>query len=163
MKKIKRILSAVLAAAMIAASASIVSAAQVAFTDVSNHWAWQRGYISYLVEKDVINGYKQSNGTYMFKPDGTVTRAEFIKMLDETFGLTETRDITGKYKDVSANDWFYEYFAKAVEQGYILNYGTNANPNGALSREEATSLLVRYLNLPDNEKMPSICRADQRL
>lgn len=150
MKKIKRILSAVLAAAMITASASFVSAAQVTFTDTSGHWAWERGYIPYLVEKDVLNGYKQSNGTYLFKPDGTVTRAEFIKMLDETFGLTETTSI--HYNDVSVSDWYYEYFAKAAAQGYILNYGQNANPNGALSREEATSLLVRYLNLPDDEK-----------
>ena len=158
MKKIKRILSAVLAAAMITASASFVSAAQVAFTDTSGHWAWDRGYIPYLVEKDVLNGYKQSNGTYMFKPDGTVTRAEFIKMLDETFGLTETTSI--RYNDVSTSDWFYEYFAKAAAQGYILNYGQNANPNGALSREEATSLLVRYLNLPDDVKAPATTFTD---
>lgn len=150
MKKIKRTLSAVLAAAMITASASFVSAAQVTFTDTSGHWAWDRGYIPYLVEKDVLNGYKQPNGTYMFKPDGTVTRAEFIKMLDETFGLTETTAI--RYEDVSVKDWHYEYFAKAAAQGYILNYGTKANPNGAISREEATSLLVRYLDLPDDEK-----------
>ncbi len=151
MKMIKRMLSGVLAAAMITASASFISAAKVTFTDIGSSY-WAKNYISYLVEKDVLNGYKQNDGTYMFKPEDTVTRAEFIKMLDETFGLVDTANINGKYKDVNQGDWFYEYFAKAVAQGYIHNYGENATPNGALSREEATSLLVRYLDLPDNEK-----------
>ncbi len=158
MKTIKRVLSGVLAAAMLAASASFVSSAQVTFTDVDGHWA--ENYITYLVEKDVLNGYKQNDGTYMFKPEDTVTRAEFIKMLDETFGLVETANISGKYKDVEKDDWFYEYFAKAVAQGYIHNYGDNATPNGSLSREEATSLLVRYLDLPDDEKVSTTTFAD---
>lgn len=158
MKKIKRILSAVLAAAMISGSAAFVSAAEVAFTDVSNHWAWQRGYIPYLVEKDVLNGYKQSNGTYMFKPDDAVTRAEFIKMLDETFGLTDTISIN--YSDVAVTDWHYSYFAKAAAQGYILNYGKTVDPDGAISREEATSLLVRYLELSDDDKLSASSFAD---
>ncbi|MBE6597941.1 MAG: S-layer homology domain-containing protein [Ruminococcaceae bacterium] len=153
MKNIKRILSGVLAAAMISASASFISAAPVTFTDVDQHWA--KSYITYLVEKDVLNGYKQDDGTYMFKPEDTVTRAEFIKMMDETFGLTETANISGKYNDVKPEDWYYEYFAKAVAQGYIHNYGNTATPNGALSREEATSLLVRYLDLSDEETLPA--------
>jgi len=160
MKPIKRILSGLLAAIMVTASASFVSAADAAFTDVSGHWAWDRGYIPYLVQKDVLNGYKENDGTYTFKPDKTVTRAEFIKMLDETFGLTETTDIKNKYNDVPEHEWFYPYFAKAVAQGYIIDYGKNASPNGELSREEAISLLVRYLELPDSEKVSTATFAD---
>lgn len=153
MKKFRRILSAVLTVAMIAAVASFtgIGAANIAFTDVSGHWAWTGGQIPYLVEKEVLNGYKdESTGTYSFKPDGEVTRAEFIKMLDETFGLTATTKIS--YNDISEKDWYYPYFAKAAAQGYILNYGTNGSPNSKITRQEATSLLVRYLDLPANEK-----------
>jgi len=146
MNKIKRLLSAVLAGIMIASSAIVVSAAQVPFTDVSNHWAWTNGQIPYLTEKNVLAGYKQDNGTYMFKPDGQVKRAEFIKMLTETFGLKATADIS--YRDVEPDDWFYPYYQKAVAQGFILNYGTSGYPNGYITREEATALLVRYLDLP---------------
>lgn len=150
MKSFKRIISTVLTAAMITASASLISAAQVSFTDTAGHWAWDNGCIPYLVEKDVINGYPESNGTYTFRPDGTVTRAEFIKMLDETFGLTATTPIN--YSDISTSDWYYPFFAKAAAQGYILNYGSVASPNGKLTREEAISLLARYLDLPKDEK-----------
>lgn len=150
MKLSKRILSAFLAILTVCSLAVTIGAANVTFTDVSGHWAWTGGQISYLVDKDVLNGYKQSNGTYKFMPDGEVTRAEFVKMLDETFGLTATTYIN--YSDVKSTDWFYTYFAKAAAQGYLLNYGSSVSPNGKITREEAISLLVRYLDLPANEK-----------
>lgn len=143
MKKWKSILSAALAGIMILSTVVSVGAANVSFTDISNHWA--KPQINYLVSKDVLNGYQQSNGTYVFKPEGEVTRAEFIKMLDETFGLTATAGIN--YSDVKTTDWFHPYFSKAAAQGYLLNYGTSVSPNGKLTREEATTLLVRYLGL----------------
>jgi len=158
MNKFRRILSALLAVIMIAGAVTAVGAANVTFTDVSGHWAWTGGQIPYLVEKGVLNGYQQSNGTYMFKPDGQITRAEFIKILDETFGLTATASID--FKDVTAKDWFYPYFAKAAAQGYILNYGSYATPNGKITREEALALLVRYLDLPANEKSSTTYFAD---
>ncbi len=150
MKTLKRALSLLLAVVMTLGMAAFVGADNITFTDVSGHWAWTGGQISYLVSKNVLNGYKQSNGTYTFQPDGQVTRAEFIKMLDETFGLKATAPIV--YSDVNGSDWFYPYFQKAAAQGYILNYGTQADPNGKLTREEAISLLVRYLNLPADKQ-----------
>ncbi len=158
MKKIKRILAGFLVSVIALSCAAIVSATQVKFTDVADHWAWKNGQIPYLVEKEVLNGYKNDNGTYSFKPDGAVTRAEFIKMLDETFGLTATTEVA--YSDIKEGDWYYPYFAKAAAQGYILNYGTKGSPNQKISRQEATSLLVRYLNLPANEKAASSAIAD---
>ncbi len=156
MKLSKRILSAFLAILMVCSIITTVSAANVTFTDVSGHWAAKQ--IQYLVDKGVLNGYKQPNGTYTFNPNGEVTRAEFIKMLDATFGLKATTGIS--YSDVKTSDWFYPYFAMAAAQGYILNYGTSVNPNGKITREEALSLLVRYLNLPENEMASTTYFAD---
>lgn len=158
MNKFRRFLSAVLAVVMIAGAVTVVGAANVTFTDVSGHWAWTGGQIPYLVDKGVLNGYQQPNGTYLFKPNGEITRAEFIKILDETFGLTATASID--FKDVTTGDWYYPYFAKAAAQGYILNYGSYANPNGKITREEALALLVRYLDLPANEKSSTSYFAD---
>lgn len=147
MKKFNRILSALLAVMMMLSCAVLSGAANITFTDVSGHWAWTNGQIPYLVDKGVLNGYKnETNGTYYFKPDGEVTRAEFIKMLDETFGLTATGAIS--YEDIKSSDWYYTYFAKAAAQGYLINYGSKASPNAKISRQEATALMVRYLDLP---------------
>lgn len=150
MKNLKRILSLVLAVLTVLGTATVAFAANVTFTDVSGHWAWTNGQIPYLVEKGVINGYKESNGTNTFRPEVAVTRAEFIKMLDETFGLTKEAAID--FSDVKSSDWFYKYYLRAKAQGYLLNYGSKANPDGYITREEATALLVRYLDLPKNQK-----------
>ncbi len=158
MKKFNRILSVFLAVITVLSCTVITAAANITFTDVANHWAWTNGQIPYLVEKGVLNGYKNDNGTYYFKPDGEVTRAEFIKILDETFGLTKTTSIN--YNDIKSSDWYQPYFAKAAAQGYILNYGNNASPNTKISRQEATALLVRYLDLPASSSASSSAITD---
>ena len=127
----KRILSAVLVLAMVAAMSSPILA--VSFSDLGTHWA--KASVEYLAGKGVINGY--ADGT--FKPDNKVSRVEFIKMLDETFGLTATTSLS--YTDVANSKWYYTYVAKAAAQGYLLNYGTALNPDGELSRQEAAALL----------------------
>ncbi|MBQ7600186.1 MAG: S-layer homology domain-containing protein [Clostridia bacterium] len=149
MKKVKKILAVLLVALMAAGIATVAGAADIKFTDTETHWAWTGGQIPYLTQKNVLNGYLQDDGSYQFKPDKTITRAEFIKILVETAGLTETADI--KYDDVRENDWFYPYFRKAAAQGFLVNYGRSANPNADIPREEAVTLLVRYLNLPNTK------------
>ena len=158
MKKLRKVLIVLLAVILSVGAVLSAGAAAVKFTDTDGHWAWTGGYIPYLVEKNVLNGYPKSDGTFYFKPDGQVTRAEFIKMLDETFGLTATKAIS--YSDVKSSDWFCVYFQKAAAQGYILNYGSSCNPNGKITREEAITLLARYLALPSDQKAPSSTFSD---
>ncbi len=127
--------------------APVSSFADDTFSDTASHWA--KSNIEYMVEKEILSGYP--DGT--FRPNNTVTRAEFIKMLDATFGLRET--IAINYSDVSSDDWFYSYVQQAAAQGYLLDYGAKLDPNGQLNREEAAALLARYLSLsPDNKAAP---------
>ena len=146
----KKVISACLALLMLCLCA--VPSLAAAFPDTDNHWA--DASITYMTGKKILNGYE--DGT--FRPDRTVTRAEYIKMLDETFGLTATAGIA--YTDVSASDWFYPYVRKAAAQGYLLNYGAQLNPNGSLSRQEAAALLVRYLALDASNKAPTTTYTD---
>lgn len=150
MKRIKKILSLFLAVLMLVGTVPAISAAGVTFTDVSSHWAWKDGYIPYLTEKGVINGIKQADGTYMFKPENAVTRAQYVKMLVETFGLTDTKEID--YDNFVPDEWYYTYFEKAAAQGFLVNYGKDVNPNAPITREEAVALTVRYLEVSSAEK-----------
>ncbi len=157
MKNIKRILALVLAVLMTVGTVAVASAASITFSDTAEHWAWDRGYIPYLVEKDVLNGYVEG-GKNLFKPDKEVKRSEFIKMLDEAFGLVDTKAVS--FSDVKSSDWFCVYFQKAAAQGYLLDYGTSCDPEGKITREEAISLLVRYLDLDPEKKAEASTFAD---
>lgn len=143
----KRVISALLACAL-AASAAMTSLAAT-FTDTEQVRSWAETQIEYLVEKGVLNG--RGDGT--FDPQTSVKRVEFIKMLDETFGLTDKATIS--YSDVSTDAWYYEYVARAAKQGYLLGYGTQLNPEGYLTRQEAAALLARYLDLDPDNAAPS--------
>ena len=73
-KIMKRIISFILTAAMLLSIVPTVFAA--GFSDFnSSHWAYE--YVLALVNDGTINGY--ADGT--FRPEGTVTRAEFVKMI----------------------------------------------------------------------------------
>ncbi len=144
----KKILALLLVALVSIGIVTSVAAEELPFTDVSAHWAWTGRQIPYLVDKEVLNGYKQQDGTFQFKPDKAITRAEYIKILTETAGLTEETPV--RFTDVKESDWFYPYFCKANAQGFLINYGTYCNPNAEIPREEAVALLVRYLNLSGN-------------
>ena len=53
----------------------------LAATDLSGHWC--RGEIEAFLSKDLVRGYPDGG----FHPDATVTRAEFIRMVNSTFGF----------------------------------------------------------------------------
>lgn len=123
----------------------------ISFADISGHWA--EDAVNGMAEKGIVNGYQ--DGT--FKPEGTVTRAEFVKMFDGILGLTEKKDVL--FKDVNKGDWFCEYVEMAYADGYLLEYGENFQADTPLSREEAAALLSRGLKLGE-DKLESSLFAD---
>lgn len=143
---------------LVLAFSSFPMAMAVTFTDEAS-WpasaSWAREEIAYMTDKGILNGYAE-DGT--FRPADPVTRAQFIKMIVETFGLTATTNIN--YSDVKSGYWYYDYIAKAAAQGFLLNYGSALNPDGALTRQEAAALLARYLDLDPTERVPASTYTD---
>ncbi len=138
---------------LVFAFSSLPTALALTFTDEAK-WpasvSWAKDELYYMTEKEVLNGYEE-DGT--LRPGDPVTRAQFIKMLDETFGLVATTAIN--YTDVGSTIWYYPYIAKAKAQGYLLDYGVKLDPDGQLTREEAAALLARYLDLDPSKKVPA--------
>ena len=62
-----------------------VSASAAEFNDIKGHWA--EDVINELADKDIIHGVSDTE----FNPDGTVTRAEFLKMALGTVVLPTCR------------------------------------------------------------------------
>lgn len=112
------------------------STVSLAYTDTEGHWA--SDVIDELSNKKIINGY--SDGT--FKPDDSVTRAEFIAIVNRMLGLTTE---SSKYiPDISRHDWFYSDIRKAVEAGILKgNEEGYVRPNDTITREEAVVILAR--------------------
>lgn len=93
----KKRISALILAAMLALPATAAYAAE--FSDLSSgHWAYSS--VNKLVSEGTINGF--TDGT--FRPDATVSRAEFVKMIGKG---PEATDVV--YSDVLPGEWYYDY------------------------------------------------------
>ena len=113
-----------------------------AFSDVpASYWAYAD--IETLAGKGIINGFP--DGT--FQPDGNLTRAQFVKMLVLTLGLTPGTGST-PFTDVAPSDWFAPYVSAAVRAGIVSGLTpTTFGPNDTLTREQMAVLLARALKL----------------
>lgn len=119
------------------------------FWDVpKDHWAFE--YISELVDKNVLSGYE--DGSY--RPEETVTRAEWSKMMVVASGKQEVKlNNNGSYAvDYNSNDWYYGYINAVVDYMNFYNEsdGTYFKPNQAVSREDVTVSLVKLKGYDTN-------------
>jgi uncharacterized protein YjdB len=135
------------------------AAAAVYPTDITGNWAGSQIYS--LINQGVVTGYV--DGT--FKPNNSISRAEFIVMINRAFKFNTPASIF--YSDVRAGDWFYLDIAKARAAGYIAGYPNGTmGPNNKISRQEAATILAGvlglntstssgYLTFSDASKIPS--------
>lgn len=149
MKKLfnKAAVSAVLALAMVL---SVVSAAFAApqFSDINGHWAEE------TIVKWANNGFAKGYPDGTFKPDGNVTRAEFVAFVDRFFGFTDKGSVVEPFADTPANEW-YGYNKEAVvpiafNRNLIKDFGDAQNkfyPNKPITRQEAFIIIARALGL----------------
>ncbi len=110
----------------------LVAVNSVSFSDVSESWAWTRGYIPSLTARGTISGMGGQNaGKYM--PEANLTRAEFIKLLVVSLGL-ENNSASNPFSDMT-DHWGKQYVAAAVSAG-IVSSGTTFNPDEAITRKD---------------------------
>ena len=111
------------------------------FTDIA-----ESGYYKYIVgaaDAGIIAGYP--DGSY--RPNNTVTRAQFITMLYRAAGSPEVKSTTLKFADASevAKD-FATAVAWGVENRVITGYGDNTfRPNQSISRAQMATFMYRYM------------------
>ena len=112
------------------------------FADVSSK-EWYSSYIGYLEKYDVINGY--TDGT--FKPDASVTRAEFVAMTVRYYDLFNDVNKTGntvKYTDVSNSYWAYSDIAFAKNIGWLNGYSDGSfRGDNDITRAEVVTVVNR--------------------
>ena len=109
--------------------------------DLRGHWA--ESYLLHFVYSDILKGYEVSKGKYEIKPEGKITRAEFVTLLVRALGLKN--EGPGIYfDDVPTDQWFYEPISIASEKG-IVN-GVDAKhfaPERYVQRDEMAVMMIR--------------------
>ena len=107
------------------------------FTDLADV-LWAEEAIIELSKLKIING----KGNGLFDPQGTVTRAEFTKMLVGALGL-DTSSSSCTFTDVTAK-WAMPYIAAAASAG-IVNGIDNLlfEPDGFMTREQGAVMCYR--------------------
>lgn len=111
--------------------------------DYENHWA--ESIIKEWVDNGYINGYPDGS----FRPEGQVTRAEFVKLANKLYGYTEMSEIS--FEDVDQNDWYYNDVQKSLAAGYIKGISENKfAPNEYLTREQAAVMAAKITGLENS-------------
>ena len=113
--------------------------------DYQGHWA------EVVIQKWLDMGYVTGYPDGSFRPEEFITRAEFVKIVNNAFGFKETADIT--FTDVKEENWYYEEIQKAYKEGDIIGISeTEFAPEDYITREQAAIIMSRLLELEGNVK-----------
>lgn len=147
-KSYRKFLASITAVAVVAsmavpaASADTTSTAQTKkFSDVKDDfWAAQEIYS--LVEKGIIKGYQDNT----YKPNQSIIRGHVANLLTTALNLTVPSDLKA-FDDVDSKSEFAKGAAATKAAGIFQGYDKRFNANGALTREQMASVLVRAFDL----------------
>ena len=108
------------------------------FSDVAkSHWA--ANYIGYMQQFGIITGYADGS----FRPDASVTRAEFAAIASRFETLTEG---TKSFSDVPSSHWAAKYINFAATRGWVNGYADGTfRPNNSITRAEVAAITCRLL------------------
>lgn len=132
----KKVLSLILTLIIVLGSLSFVSAS----SDIRGHWA--EANIDYLIQENIVQGDPDGK----FRPEDSITRAEFIRIINKALDFTKKGQ--ANFKDVCEDCWFYDDILIAKGENYVDGYPDNTvKPNGNITREEASVMLGRALQI----------------
>ena len=108
------------------------------FSDVAkSHWA--ANYIGYMQQFGIITGYADGS----FRPDASVTRAEFAAIASRFETLTVG---TKSFSDVPSSHWAAKYINFAATRGWVNGYADGTfRPNNSITRAEVAAVTCRLL------------------
>ena len=124
-----------------------IFAAPLPFPDMEYSWFRYREAVSSLKDRNIIRGYH--DGT--FKPQQTVNRAEFLKMLfaGEHAPIAVTRPCFG---DVAPEEWYAPYVCAAERRGIVQGYADGTfKPAQEVNMVEAIKMSMHAYGWQANE------------
>ncbi|MCL2165265.1 MAG: S-layer homology domain-containing protein, partial [Oscillospiraceae bacterium] len=130
-------------------------------TDIpTDYWAFE--FIDGLVALGIIDGYPMDDGTFEYRPENPITRAEMAKLLVDTKELELIYDYDGSafadWNEVA--EWAKPYVAAAVEDGIMVGSaeedGLYVLADNFIVREQMIAMAVRALEVavPESGEAP---------
>ncbi|MGS0764528.1 S-layer homology domain-containing protein [Syntrophomonas curvata] len=115
------------------------AATEAALSDIAGHWA--EASIRQLVAADAVKGYPDAR----FRPDNSISRAEFATVLVKAFKLEPG---TGKvFADINRH-WAKDYIATANAHSIVNGYdAARFGPDDLITREQMALMIVRAAGL----------------
>ena len=126
------------------------ASAAPAFSDIHGHWAEPQ--ITSWMEQGLIKGY----GDGSFRPNHTITRAEFVALVNRSFGLRQAGDVP--FHDINETHWAYSDVAIAVQSGYISGYQDGTfGAERKISRQEVAVIAAKLLGAASDGSEEADC------
>lgn len=132
----KKLISTITLSAILIAPTNILAKT---FSDVNNN-DWFYSVVNELSDKGIISGYEDNT----FKPQKSVSYAEFLTLLNNSIGEKQSPD----YKN--SEEWYKPTFDYLKNKGVIANI---ANPNAEITRNEMAKYLSLGLEKLKNQKI----------
>ncbi|WP_224312263.1 S-layer homology domain-containing protein, partial [Trichormus variabilis] len=121
--------------------------------DIGNHWA--APFIRELVQQGIVSGFP--DGT--FKPDATMTRAQYAALLVKAFNPSPNRAVI-RFKDVADNFWAFKVIQQAYQGLFLAGFPDNTfRPNDNIQRVQVVVSLVNGLGLGLSNNVANTIRA----
>ncbi len=118
------------------------------FSDVQAG-SWYNNAISTCANAGALNGYADGS----FKPNASITRAEFAAIAARFLSDEYTDDGTGDFSD-TANHWAAKEIRLAAKAGWVRGDGNKFRPNDPITRAEVMTIVNRMLDrVPDADHM----------
>ncbi len=147
----KRILSTILAAALLMTAMGVP--AQAAFPDVPDNATQQAATL--LQSLGIVAGFPDGS----FRPNNTLTRAEFCKMAVILSGVTNVTPYTRytTFKDMKASHWALGYVNAAASVKKIIAGFPDGTfrPDIPITYAQAVTILMRLLGYTDADVGPN--------
>lgn len=125
---------------------------KVDFKDVSSK-AWYSEAVNFVTSRQIASGTTQDT----FGPNEAVTRAQFVVMLMNAYGIKADATLKDNFAD-AGNTYYTAYLATAKKMGIISGTGNNSfSPMAKLSRQDMCTMLYKALavlnDLPSGNKV----------
>ena len=135
----KRILSLLLVAALLAGLTPALAAGTTPFADVGPG-PWDAGAVAALCAEGYVNGVSKTQ----FAPEGSMTRAMVVTILSRMGGGMRKADGSG-FADVPADAWYADAVGWAAANRITRGVdATHFDPEGVVTREMLSTLIWRY-------------------